>query len=74
MFQFSQQINSILPSDDSRDCTKVTEDGYNRGPFYRGIMRDGHGKDFRCKRTNHKHDKIEVHLKQGSFEGYKQNT
>ena len=32
-FNFSQQINPILPSDDSRDCTKVTKDGYSRGPF-----------------------------------------
>ena len=37
------------------------KDGYNRGPFCRGIMRDGHDKDFRHQRTNHKHDKIEVH-------------
>ena len=49
MFQFSQQINPIFPSDDSRDCTKVAKDGYSRGPFHRRIIRNGHGKDFRMK-------------------------
>ena len=52
MFQFSQQINPIFPSDDSRDCTKVAKDGYSRGPFHRRIIRNGHGKDFRHERAN----------------------
>ena len=60
-FSFLSRSHSILPSDDSRDCTKNTKDGYNRGPFHRGIIRDGHGKDFRHQRANHKHDKIEIH-------------
>ena len=59
---FSFLSRSIhFPSDGSRDCTKVTKDGYSRGPFHRGIIRNGHGKDFRHERVNHKHDKIEVH-------------
>ena len=33
MLWFSQQINSILPSDNSRDCSKITKDGYSREPF-----------------------------------------
>ena len=33
MFQLSQQINTILPSNDSRDCTKIAKDGCSRGPF-----------------------------------------
>ena len=31
-------------------------------------------KIFKHERANHKHDKIEIHLKQSSFEDYKQNT
>ena len=46
-----------------RDCTKVTKDVYSRGPFHRRIIRNGHGKDFRHERANHKHDKIEIHQK-----------
>ena len=61
MFQFSQQINSIFPSDSSRDCTQDAKDGYNRSPFYRGTIRDGHNKDFRHQRASHKHDQVEVH-------------
>ena len=30
-------------------------------PFYRRIIRNGHGKDFRHERANHKHDKIKIH-------------
>ena len=33
MFQFSQQINTIFPSDNSRDCTKDAKDGYIGAPF-----------------------------------------
>ena len=70
MFQFSQQINPILPSDDGRDCTKDAKDGYSRGPFHIRAIRNGYSKDFRHGRANHKHDKIEVHQKQSSFEDY----
>ena len=30
-------------------------------PIFRGIIRNGHGKDLRHERAKHKHDKIEVH-------------
>ena len=33
-------------------------------PFIKELFRCGHGKDFRHERANHKHDKIEIHLKQ----------
>ena len=62
-FSFLSRSIPFFSSDDSRDCTKVTKDGCSRGPFYRRIIRNGHGKDFRHERANHKHDKIEVHLK-----------
>ena len=70
MFEFSQQINPILPSDNGRDCTKDAKIGYSRGPFHRRAIRNGHSKDYRHERENHKHDKIEVHQKQISFEDY----
>ena len=63
----SQQINPIFPSDDSRDCTKVAKDGYSRGPFHRRTIRNGHSKDCRHERANHKHDKIKVHQKYRNF-------
>ena len=69
-FSFLSRSIPFFPSDNSRDCTKVTKDGYSRGPFHRRIIRNGHGKDFRHERANHKHDKIEVHQKQSSFEDY----
>ena len=43
-------------------------------PFHQRVIRYGHGKDFRHERANHKHGKIEIYLKQSSFEDYKQNT
>ena len=61
MFQFSQQINPIFPSNDGRDCTKDAKDGYSRA------IRNGYSKDFRHDRANHKHDKIEVHQKNAGF-------
>ena len=45
-----------------------------KAPFQRRIIRNGHGKDFRHERANHKHDKIEIHQEQSSSEDYKQNT
>ena len=51
MFQFSQQINPIFPSDDSRNCTKDRKDGYSRGPFHRRVIRNGYSKDFRHERA-----------------------
>ena len=39
MFQFSQQINPIFPSEDGRNCTKDTKDGYSRGPFHGRVIR-----------------------------------
>ena len=65
---FSFLSRSIpFSSDDSRDCTKVTKDGYSRGPFYIRIIGNGHGKDFKHERANHKHDKIEVHPETKQF-------
>ena len=61
MFQFSQQINPIFPSNNDRDCTKDTKDGYSSGPFHRSIIRNGNSKDLRHERANYKHDKIEGH-------------
>ena len=46
----------------------------SRGSFHRRVIRYDHGKDFKHERANHKHDKIEIHPKQSSFEDYKQNT
>ena len=60
MFQFSQQIKPIFPSNDGRDCDKDAKDGYSRSSFHRKVIRNGHSKDFRHERANHKHDKIEV--------------
>ena len=57
-FSFLRRSIPFFPSDDIRDCTKNTKDHYNRGPFCRGIIRDGHGKDFRHQRANCKHDKL----------------
>ena len=49
----------------------MTKDGHSRGSFHQRVIRYGHGKDFRHERENHKHDKIEIYLKQSSFEDYK---
>ena len=35
---------------------------------------NGHGKDLRHERANHKHDKFEVYLEQSGFKDQKQNT
>ena len=40
-------------------------------PFIEELSGMDMGKDFRHERANYKHDKIEVHLKQSSFEDYK---
>ena len=60
-FSFLSRSIPFFPVMTVEIMPKKTKDGYNRGPFCRGIIRDGHGKDFRHKRANHKHDKIEVH-------------
>ena len=39
MLQFSWQINSILPSDDSRGHANITKDGHNRGSFHQRVIR-----------------------------------
>ena len=70
MFQVSQQINAFFPSDNGRDCTKDVIDGSSRGPFHRIVIRNGHSKDFRHERANHKHDIIEGHQKQSSCKYY----
>ena len=58
VLQFSQQVNSLLPSFDSRDCACITKDGHHRGSFHQRTIRYGYGKDFRHERANHKHDKL----------------
>ena len=40
-------------------------------PFIEDLSGMDHGKDFRHERVNHKHDNIEIHPKQSSFEDYK---
>ena len=49
MFQFSQQINPIFPSNYGRDCTKDEKDGYSRSSFHRRVIRNGYSKDLDMK-------------------------
>ena len=71
-FSFLSRSILFLPSVDSRDCANITKGSHNRSSFHQRTIRYGHGKKFRHERANHKHDKIEIHLKQSSFEDYEQ--
>ena len=39
-------------------------------PFIEELSENGHSRIFRHKRTSHKHDQVEIHQKQGSFQNH----
>ena len=45
-FSFLSRLIPIIPSNSSRDCTKNAKDGCDRSSFHRGIIKNGHSKDF----------------------------
>ena len=62
-FSFLSRSIPFFPVMAVEIAPKSPKDGYSRGPFFRRIIRNGPGKDFRHERANHKHDKIEIHQK-----------